>query len=81
MNRRTTVTAEADDLVLLEDEARRRGVSLSAVLREAVAEKAAEVRRTRPRPRFGIVRSGHGGLADLSWMDEDAPFRDEPLKP
>ena len=80
MTRRTTVTAEADDLALLADEARRRRVSLATVLREAIAEKAAEVRRTRPRPRFGIVRSGHGGLADLSWQDEDAPFRDEPLE-
>ena len=79
MTRRTTVTAEADDLALLADEARRRGISLSAVLREAVAEKAEEVRRARPRPRFGIVRSGHGGLADLTWMDEDAPYRDEDL--
>lgn len=80
MTRRTTVTAEADDLALLQDEARRRGVSLAAVLREAVAEKAAQVRRTRPRPRFGIVGSGHGGLADLSWRDENAPFRDERLE-
>jgi hypothetical protein len=78
MTRRTTVTAEADDLALLEDEARRRGVSLSAVLREAVAEKAAEVRRTRPRPRFGIVSIGAvdgRSPSELSWRDEDSPAR------
>ncbi len=74
------MTAEADDLAILESEARRRGTSLSAVLREAVAARADEVRRSRPRPRFGIVRSGDGGLADLTWQDEDAPYRDEPIE-
>lgn len=78
MTRRTTVSAADDDLAVLEDEARRRGVSLARVLREIVADRADEVRGSR-RPRFGIVRSGHGGLADLTWQDEDAPFRDEPL--
>lgn len=76
MTRRATVSAESDDLAVLESEARRRGVSLSAVLREAVAEKAAEVRRDR-RPRFPLFSSGDGTLSAQSWMDEDAPYRDE----
>jgi hypothetical protein len=76
MTRRTTVTAEAEDLAVLEGEARRRGVSLSVVLREAVAEKAAEVRSDR-RPRFPLFHSGDGTLSKQSWMDEDAPYRDE----
>lgn len=72
------MTAEADDLALLADEARRRGVSLAAVLREAVAEKAAEVRRTRPKPRIGIVSIAPVNgmpLSELSWRDEDSPAR------
>ncbi|MCY7304316.1 MAG: hypothetical protein LH654_15060 [Thermoleophilia bacterium] len=76
MIRRTTLAAETDDLTVLEGEARRRGVSLAHVLRELVAARADEVRRSR-RPRFGIVSSGHGGLADRSWQDEDAPYQDE----
>jgi hypothetical protein len=78
MTRRTTVSAPEDDFAVLEDEARRRGTSLAQVLRELVVNRADEVRRSR-RPRFGTIRSGHGGLADLTWQDEDAPFRDEPL--
>lgn len=68
---RTTVTAEADDLAVLRAEARRRGVSLAVVLREAVARRAAELRAGQ-RPRFGV---GHGdaGLAQSSVDDEDAP--------
>ena len=38
MTRRTTLAADADDLAVLEGEARRRGVSLAQVLRETVAE-------------------------------------------
>jgi Ribbon-helix-helix protein, copG family len=77
MTRRTTVTAEADDLAVLEEEARRRGVSLSQVLRELVAAGADQVRNTRPRPRLGLFASGEGNLSELSWTDEDAPYRDE----
>ena len=76
MKRRTTVSAEADDLAVLEDEARRRGLSLAVVLREAVATKASEVRNTRPRPRFGLFSSGDGrSIADLMEEDPDGPFR------
>ena len=75
MTRRTTLAADADDLAVLEAEARRRGVSLAQVLREAVADRAAAIRGAR-RPRFGVVRTGHGTLSDLSWQDEEAPVRD-----
>jgi hypothetical protein len=77
MIRRTTLSTDADDLAVLEDEARRRGLSLAALLREAVAEKADDVRERR-RPRFGIasiepVDGKH--LSELTWRDEDAPAR------
>ena len=72
--RRTTLSAEADDLRTLEDEARQRGVSLSALLREVVAEKAREIRLQR-RPRIGIGRSGHVSISDESAADESTPAR------
>lgn len=69
--RRTTVTADADDLAVLQAEARRRGVPLARILGEAVASKADELRAER-RPRFAL---GHGDrdLAAVSVEDEDAP--------
>ncbi|MGH2949373.1 MAG: hypothetical protein ACRDPC_24475 [Solirubrobacteraceae bacterium] len=72
--RRTTLAAEADDLALLEGEARRRGVSLAYVLRETVAREAAALRAQR-RPRFGVARSDEG-TASASARDEHAPVRD-----
>lgn len=60
--RRTTVTADRRELATLEAEARRRGCSLSAVLAEAVADKAAAVRGAR-RPRVGVARSNDGRAA------------------
>jgi len=63
MIRRTTVAADAEDLLVLAGEARRRGVSLSKVLGEAVSEKADEIRRTR-RPRAGLFRGGGRSVAD-----------------
>ena len=75
MTRRTTVSAEADDLATLEQEARRRGVSLAQVLRELVADKAREVRGAR-RPRFGLFASTDGeSIAELMERDPDGPFR------
>jgi hypothetical protein len=62
MNRRTTVSADSKALATLEAEARRRGDSLSAVLAEAIDEKAMTIRRAR-RPRIGLGRSGDGRSA------------------
>jgi hypothetical protein len=59
MMRRTTVSADGEALATLEAEARRRGASLSAVLAEAVEEKASALRRQR-RPRVGLGRSTDG---------------------
>lgn len=71
--RRTTLAAEADDLAVLEREARRRGVSLASLPRETVAEKAGELRRSRPKPRFGVMRSGGVGLSRMAVDDEESP--------
>jgi hypothetical protein len=59
---RTTVSADASDLETLRAEAQRRGTSLSAVLAEAVSEKAAAVRRRR-RPTVGVAESRDGRSA------------------
>jgi hypothetical protein len=71
--RRTTVAAEHDDLAVLEGEARRRGVALAQVLREAV-EREADRLRGRATPRFGIVR-GSGDATRAIADDEKAPAR------
>jgi hypothetical protein len=73
MIRRTTLAAEAADLAVLEAEARRRGVSLAQVLREAVATEAGRLRAER-RPRFGIVR-GDGRASMATVEDEESPAR------
>jgi hypothetical protein len=62
MNRRTTVSADTEALATLEGEARRRGASLSAVLAEAVEEKAVAIKRAH-RPRLGRGRSCDGKSA------------------
>ena len=62
MNRRTTVNADAEALSILEDEAKRRGESLSNVLAEAVSEKASAILQAR-RPRLGLGRSTDGASA------------------
>ena len=58
---RTTITAKSEDLATLECEARRRGVGLTLVVAEAVAEKAAALRNRRPR--VGVARSSDGRSA------------------
>ena len=62
MNRRTTLSADTEALATLEGEARRRGASLSAVLAEAVEEKAIAIKRAH-RPRLGLGRSSDGRSA------------------
>jgi hypothetical protein len=57
--RRTTVAARRSSLDTLEAEARRRGVALTAVLAEAIDEKARALHASR-RPRLGIARSTDG---------------------
>ncbi|MDX6639186.1 MAG: hypothetical protein QOF12_197 [Solirubrobacteraceae bacterium] len=71
--KRTTVAAESDDLAVLESEARRRGVALAQVLREAVEREAGRLRRT-AEPRFGIVRGDGTATASIA-RDEHAPAR------
>jgi hypothetical protein len=70
--RRTTLAADADDLDLLDAEARRRGVSLARVLREVVAREAEELRRQR-RPTVGFVAGGSAAASAGSWQDEESP--------
>ncbi len=60
--RRTTVTAPQDTIRTLEAEAQRRRVPLATLLREAVEEKATQLRRSR-RPRVGVARSNDGRSA------------------
>lgn len=60
--RRTTVAARRSSLDTLEAEAHRRGVPLTAVLAEAIDEKA-EVLHASRRPRLGIARSTDGRSA------------------
>ncbi len=58
-HRRTTVSAPREALETLEAEARRRDVSLTAVVAEAVEEKAVAIRSAR-KPRVGLGRSTDG---------------------
>lgn len=73
MMRRTTVTADDRDFTVLEEEARRRGVSLAQVLREIVAEAASRRRADRPRPHLGIFRGAGSDVARRTAEDEEAP--------
>jgi hypothetical protein len=60
--RRTTVRADEGALDTLAAEAQRRGLPLTALLAEAVEEKAASIRAAR-RPRVGLGRSRDGKSA------------------
>lgn len=71
--RRTTVAASSDDLAVLESEARRRKVTLSRVLREAVEREAGRLRGD-ARPRFAIA-AGDGTATRTIAGDEHAPAR------
>jgi hypothetical protein len=66
MTRRLTVDVDPEVLDTLEAEARRRGVPLSSLVAEAVADMAAIIRAGR-RPRVGLSRSRDGiSAADLT---------------
>jgi nitrilase len=67
----TDLSADRDDLAILEGEARRRGVPFTQVLRELVERRAAELRREQA-PRFGLGR-GDGTIAQESGDDADSP--------
>lgn len=60
--RRTTISARGEDLATLAAEAERQGVTLTALVAEAVADKAAEL-RSRRRPRLGVAHSQDGRSA------------------
>ncbi len=65
-HRRTTVSAPREALETLEAEARRRNVPLTAMVAEAVEEKAVSIRSAR-KPRVGLGRSTDGlSAADLT---------------
>jgi len=76
MDRRTTLTADQDDLETLRAQARRRGVSLARLLREVIAEKAEQVRASQ-KPRLGIGCSDEG-VGRASVEDEDSPASTPP---
>jgi hypothetical protein len=79
ITKRTTVAADADDLYVIEREAKRRGVSVSHMLREAVAEYAVEIRAKRA-PRFGVAE-GPPDLSQMTVDQEDAPYLDPDADP
>lgn len=72
--KRTTVSATDDDYLILEHEAKRRGVPVGHLLRDAVAEYVAEIRTSR-KPRMGVV-SVDRNLSQESVDDEEAPVLD-----
>ena len=80
--KRTTVTADAEDLALLEREAERRGIALGRLLGELVAARAEALRDERPKPRGAVFSSPPGtrGIAEEMDADPDAPWR-TPFRP
>lgn len=75
MMQRTTLTAEGADLDLFRREARRRGVSLNAVLQEVVHDAAESRRCERMKDEFAIFE-GSGDVVEEILRDPDAPFRE-----
>jgi hypothetical protein len=67
---RTTVMAEEIVMERLKGLAAERGVSLSALIREALEQKAREYR---PKPRLGIARSGGGDIASTGATEPVPP--------
>jgi hypothetical protein len=71
------VTAQHDDLAVLADDARNRGISLSRALGELVAERAQELRRRR-RPRVAMFSVDFSIAEAMDSEDENPaaqPFR------
>ena len=75
MIRRTTLAAEADDLVVLKEEARRRGLSLAELLAEFLHREADAIRASR-RPRIGVIERPVS-IARAMEEDADAAARSE----
>lgn len=73
--RRTTISAPSDSLSTLEAEAKRRGVSLTVVVAEAIEEKAAVLRSSR-RPRLGTGASG--GRSEGAAVLANEPVANDP---
>ncbi len=72
MRQRTTLTAEGDHLEPLRAEAKRRGVSLNAVLEELV-ERGTSGILAEKRPRLGLGDSGGANRSHCSVTDEESP--------
>jgi hypothetical protein len=73
--RRTTAVANEEDLAVLAHDARERRISLGAAIGEAVALRAAQLRRER-RPRLATFNADVG----IAMLDDEAepaarPFR------
>ncbi len=74
-SQRTTLVADASDLVVLKEEARRRGISLAKLLGEVVGREAAAIRSSL-RPRVGVV-DRRTDIARAMEEDLDGPARSE----
>jgi hypothetical protein len=77
MERRTTVTAQDDDLAVIANDARRRGISLGRALGELVSVRAEELRRHR-RPRVAMFSVDFSIAEAMDSEDENPaaqPFR------
>lgn len=69
--KRTTIVADDDLLVRLKVAAVHRGVSMAALIREALEDKVAAVR---PKPRsLGIAESGHADTSTLAGEQRPVP--------
>jgi hypothetical protein len=73
--RRTTVVAKEEDLVMVAREAQAQGLTLGRMLGQLVAERADQLREG-ARPRLGTFRSDVGSVAALMKEEQAArPFR------
>lgn len=70
--RRTTVVANEDDLAVVADEARARGMALGRLLGEIVAQRATALRKER-RPHLGTFEADVSIAAEMDSGDERPP--------